>query len=112
MQSLERIRRPGFRRLAFLQCRRQVSSTRDLGRKRAGAVRYGCDCVVAVLGLMPKLTAGPQADPAGAAKGSDHVVRGGSWNTTKERLPLGYRNSAYPGSRNGWMGFRLVRSIR
>jgi len=42
--------------------------------------------------------------------GSNHVVRGGSWNATEGLCRVAYRGSFAPGLGYSWLGLRLVRS--
>ena len=52
----------------------------------------------------------PQQDPVGPAEGSLRVKRGGSW---RDAIPWyfrgAFRSGDFPDSRNGFLGFRLVR---
>jgi formylglycine-generating enzyme required for sulfatase activity len=50
------------------------------------------------------------SDPIGAGSGSYRVVRGGSWSTIPVGLRVCYRSSFNPGSRNSFIGVRLVRA--
>ncbi len=47
-------------------------------------------------------------DPVGAQKGSDRVVRGGSWNYSARYVRSAGRGSISPGDRDNFLGFRLV----
>jgi len=52
---------------------------------------------------------GSVTDPTGPFSGSDRVARGGSWNYDARYCRSAYRDSGYPGYRNGYFGFRLLR---
>jgi formylglycine-generating enzyme required for sulfatase activity len=56
-------------------------------------------------------TAAAAVDPAGPSSGSDRVIRGGSWNNGASYCRSAYRYSAAPGSRDGALGFRLLRLV-
>ncbi|MDR0970250.1 MAG: SUMF1/EgtB/PvdO family nonheme iron enzyme [Lentimicrobiaceae bacterium] len=43
-----------------------------------------------------------------AAKGSNRVIRGGSWNNNARNCRVSNRNNNAPGNRNNNVGFRLV----
>ncbi|MBU1429716.1 formylglycine-generating enzyme family protein, partial [Myxococcota bacterium] len=55
---------------------------------------------------------GDVTDPKGPSKGSDRVVRGGSWAGDADFARAAYRFSWYPSNRGGDLGFRLVRTPR
>ncbi|MDP6154695.1 MAG: SUMF1/EgtB/PvdO family nonheme iron enzyme [Candidatus Thermoplasmatota archaeon] len=49
--------------------------------------------------------------PAGnGRKGSNRVIRGGSWNNTADNCESAYRNRNTPDNRNNNLGVRLVSS--
>ena len=48
-------------------------------------------------------------DPAGPPRGSDRVIRGGSWDTAPGGLRSAFRGYNTPDSRHNLIGFRLVR---
>jgi len=50
-----------------------------------------------------------QTNPVGASSGSYRVVRGGSWGNSATSVRSAYRYYDYPGSRDDYVGFRLVR---
>ncbi|MDR1315914.1 MAG: formylglycine-generating enzyme family protein [Spirochaetales bacterium] len=52
---------------------------------------------------------GAQADPAGAASGSDRVRRGGSWLSDARGLRSTLRSNSTPSFRDSSIGFRLAR---
>ncbi len=52
-----------------------------------------------------------QTDPAGAASGTNRVIRGGSWGNSAAYVRSAYRSYYAPGFRNSGLGFRLVRSF-
>lgn len=54
---------------------------------------------------------GPQTDPQGAASGSEHVNRGGGWNTVAGYCRSSHRSSDNPGTRSEKFGIRLVSSM-
>jgi len=54
----------------------------------------------------------PDNNPRGPRKGSDRVVRGGSWRLGAEYCSAAYRAWSHPGDRLDVLGFRLLRSIR
>lgn len=54
----------------------------------------------------------PDADPSGPLSGSDHVIRGGSWNKIPYYLKAGYRNYATPDGVDDTLGFRLVLPVQ
>ena len=56
--------------------------------------------------------AGAMTDPVGAAAGSGRVVRGGSWRLNARIARSAGRGSSAPDSRNGGLGFRLVRTAQ
>jgi formylglycine-generating enzyme required for sulfatase activity len=51
-----------------------------------------------------------QTDPYGPASGSDHVLRGGSWNNTAESVRCANRHITRPDDA-GFYGFRCVRGL-
>jgi formylglycine-generating enzyme required for sulfatase activity len=51
---------------------------------------------------------GSQPDYAGAASGSNRVIRGGSWNNNASYCAVSSRNNGLPYSRNGYLGFRVM----
>jgi len=56
---------------------------------------------------------GNQTDPRGASSGANHVVRGGSWDSTARSVRSASRNYNDPSDRRngfGGIGFRLVRN--
>jgi len=55
---------------------------------------------------------GEQTDPTGPAKGSYHVIRGGSWANSGYALRSACRNMFVPGSGNERIGFRLARNAQ
>ncbi len=52
-----------------------------------------------------------QIDPAGAASGTERVLRGGSWNFNGRYLRSANRSYYTPGYRGSNNGFRVVRSL-
>ncbi len=48
-------------------------------------------------------------NPQGPSKGSNRVNRGGRWNDFARRCRASFRYFWYPGSRDSYLGFRLVR---
>ncbi len=50
-------------------------------------------------------------DPAGAPKGKERVIRGGSWRHNSTHCRSASRNSASPESKHSHVGFRIVLSI-
>ncbi|WP_302309056.1 formylglycine-generating enzyme family protein, partial [Odoribacter laneus] len=50
----------------------------------------------------------PQRDPLGATSGSHRVRRGGGWGTVARYCRVSYRGRDMPGSRDYYLGFRLV----
>jgi len=53
---------------------------------------------------------GSVTDPKGPSGGSDRVIRGGSWNNKPRHVRSAYRGRNVPGSRNPYLGFRLLRT--
>ena len=53
---------------------------------------------------------GTVTDPTGTATGSNRVVRGGSWDNSAGFLRSAFRRFYSPGLRDGYLGFRLVRT--
>jgi formylglycine-generating enzyme required for sulfatase activity len=51
----------------------------------------------------------PLADPAGPAEGSDKVIRGGAWGSSKNQCRVFTRGVKSPGERSPLIGLRLVR---
>lgn len=51
-----------------------------------------------------------QTNPSGPARGSDRVLRGGSWGDGAGDCRVSYRGSDAPGFRDGDLGFRLAHS--
>ncbi len=53
----------------------------------------------------------PVSDPAGPARGSSRVIRGGSWYANARNLRAAYRDRGwdYPGNRRSHLGLRLAR---
>ena len=47
-------------------------------------------------------------NPAGPEKGSDRVLRGGSWGNGAQACRSALRISSSPGYRDDYLGFRLV----
>jgi formylglycine-generating enzyme required for sulfatase activity len=54
---------------------------------------------------------GSATDPWGPSAGSSRVFRGGSWANYASGARAGHRYGYGPGSRNGYFGFRPVRSL-
>ncbi|MHC6204374.1 formylglycine-generating enzyme family protein [Breznakiellaceae bacterium SP9] len=54
-------------------------------------------------------SSGNQTDPIGAASGSNHVSRGGSWDFGAAILRSAFRGSSRPTDRGNFLGFRIVR---
>jgi formylglycine-generating enzyme required for sulfatase activity len=52
----------------------------------------------------------PMTDPQGPASGSYRVYRGGSWYDDAGDCRSAYRPGWPPGTRNGYLGFRLLRT--
>ncbi len=52
----------------------------------------------------------PSMDPTGPAMGSERVLRGGAWNYAATEVRVAIRNKIAPAGRNGYLGFRIVRS--
>jgi formylglycine-generating enzyme required for sulfatase activity len=44
-------------------------------------------------------------------RGSDRVVRGGGWGSVARYCRSAMRNGGAPGGRDGYLGFRLSRSV-
>jgi len=57
-----------------------------------------------------KYTAEPVIDPQGPSSGSDRVIRGGSWSHGAGICRSACRGDVAPGARNGYLGFRLLRT--
>jgi len=53
---------------------------------------------------------GSQANPLGAASGSNRVLRGGFWSSDASFITVAYRDSTGPDARAGGIGFRLLRT--
>jgi len=51
-----------------------------------------------------------QTNPKGPAKGSDRVVRGGSWINVAQDCRVSSRNYWGPDTRSGHLGFRVASS--
>jgi len=47
-------------------------------------------------------------NPQGPASGNAHVVRGGSWASSKDEIVVTYRAAYLPGTRSNALGFRLA----
>jgi formylglycine-generating enzyme required for sulfatase activity len=56
--------------------------------------------------------AGPVTDPQGSASGSGRVIRGGSWFSGAEGCRSADRSYSAPGARDGYLGFRLLRTAQ
>jgi len=54
---------------------------------------------------------GSVMDPVGPSTGSNRVYRGGSWNVNPRYARVANRSRDGPGYGNGYLGFRLARSI-
>ena len=52
----------------------------------------------------------PSMDPNGPAMGTERVLRGGAWNYAATEVRVAIRNKIAPAGRNGYLGFRIVRS--
>ena len=50
-------------------------------------------------------------DPKGPTTGTNHVIRGGGWNSDSKRIRVGYRTFAQPDYRSKSLGFRLVKNL-
>ncbi len=50
----------------------------------------------------------PETDPAGAASGTNHIIRGGSWLNFARNCRSAYRDSQAPGIRENIVGFRVA----
>jgi formylglycine-generating enzyme required for sulfatase activity len=50
----------------------------------------------------------PSRDPAGPSKGSDRVIRGGSWSNAGGNCRSAYRVTRAPGDRYNYVGFRVA----
>ena len=55
---------------------------------------------------------GAVTDPGGAGSGSDRVGRGGSWGNDAGICRASIRSGITPGYRDGFLGFRLLRTVR
>ncbi len=53
----------------------------------------------------------PSVDPRGPARGSQHVLRGGSWDDYARRCRSAYRGGHRPGDRDHTLGFRVCVEI-
>ncbi len=51
----------------------------------------------------------PSTDPTGAETGGIHSSRGGGWSVGEKWCHVSFRQAVNPESRNGAMGFRLIR---
>ncbi len=56
------------------------------------------------------LNKGVVEQPAGPVRGSERVLRGGSWDYGPVFCRVSYRNALHPEGRDGHVGFRLARS--
>jgi eukaryotic-like serine/threonine-protein kinase len=54
----------------------------------------------------------PVRNPQGPASGQDHVMRGGSWTSIDQYLPVSMRGSARPDWAQAYIGFRCARSAQ
>ena len=54
----------------------------------------------------------PDMDPQGPARGSNHVIRGGSWGSPPLGARVANRFGLEPSDRNGFLGFRVARQVR
>ncbi|MCY2972955.1 MAG: formylglycine-generating enzyme family protein, partial [Planctomycetota bacterium] len=54
---------------------------------------------------------GPTTDPKGAAKGTDHVMRGGSFCVKASSVRSALRNSGAPNFQSNDLGFRIAQTI-
>jgi formylglycine-generating enzyme required for sulfatase activity len=52
-----------------------------------------------------------QSDPTGSAKGKTRVCRGGSWFSDAHFVQSTIRGEFIPTNRNGYLGFRVCRSV-
>ncbi len=52
------------------------------------------------------------SDPVGPPQGQYRVLRGGSWDSTPDRLRVAKRGRGRPVDRNSFLGFRLARSVK
>ena len=59
-------------------------------------------------GVYPK---GPTTDPQGPAKGTDHVMRGGSFCVKASSVRSALRNSGAPNFQSNDLGFRIAQTI-
>ena len=57
-------------------------------------------------------TAGTAADPVGPPWGLSRVFRGGSWFSDAWYCQSAYYNGVRPSTRNGYLGFRLLREVQ
>ncbi len=53
----------------------------------------------------------PASNPKGPTKGSEKVIRGGSWGTAPADTEVHKRDSGEPGRRGGSLGFRVARDL-
>ncbi len=53
---------------------------------------------------------GSATDPVGPGTGSNHITRGGAWNSNARYCRSSYRGSSNPDNSFNYIGFRLVRS--
>jgi formylglycine-generating enzyme required for sulfatase activity len=54
------------------------------------------------------IATGTVTDPAGAASGSDRVMRGGGWSDFASFCAVAYRNGVNPDDRGSGLGFRVA----
>ena len=55
---------------------------------------------------------GDVIDPTGPSSGSSRVLRGGGWGSLARYVRVAYRNYRSPGARDGYIGFRLARTVQ
>ncbi len=53
----------------------------------------------------------PTRNPEGPASGASRVVRGGSWFIVARHCRAAFRVNGAPDGRDGYLGFRLARSV-